>query len=197
MRTVTPALLLVAAACGTGDNVVIGGVGESSITPVIQFENIRSVISGRVATLINDDGTPTNISSQVIIISDRSGLCDRLAQHPDYFRSPPELYVALILFLPPTNHLGTFLPGRPGDEGTGSEIIGIKDTSIPVAPFRALNLNGYIALRDWSETAGGESSGSFNLLYAAPEQLNVTGAFPFYGKFKASFCPALEGTLLP
>jgi len=60
----------------------------------------------------------------VVIISDQPGLCSRLQLHPDYFRNPPEYYVALILFLPPTDHLGTFEPGRPGDEGTDSEIIG-------------------------------------------------------------------------
>jgi hypothetical protein len=206
MRMAALALLLAAAAaCNSGDNVVVGGIGESSITPLIQFDNINSVISGR-ARLFDADGGAAG-TSEVVIISDRPQLCDRLKQHPDYFRNPPETYLALILFLPPTNHLGTFLPGRAGDEGTDSEIIGVKDTGTPVppfettkpvAPFPALQLGGYIALSDWSEQAGGESKGSFNLLYAAPQALNVPGArFPFYGKFKSSVCPTLDGILLP
>jgi len=191
MRKVAPALLL-AAACGTGDNVVIGSIGESSITPFIVFDNIQSVISGR-AQLSDPAGNPNGSSAEVVIISNQPGLCSRLQLHPDYFRNPPEYYLALILFLPPTDHLGTFEPGRPGDEGTASELIGVKQLG-QVAPFQALNL-GYIALRDWSEQPGGEAVGSFNLLYSAPQPL--VGSFPFYGKFKSTACPTLDGTLLP
>ena len=174
---------------------------------VIAFDNANSVISGR-ATLTDADGGTTG-SAELVIISDRPRLCDRLVQYPDYFRNPPEAYVALILFLPPDNRVGTFLAGRPGDEGTGSEIIGAdptkKQASIdltgrPVAPFQGLNAYpccGYISLRDWSEASGGESTGSFNLYYGAPPQLNSTTAFPFYGQFKATVCTTLNGTLLP
>jgi len=191
MRKVAPALLLAAAACGTGDNVVIGSVGESNITPFIAFDNIQSVISGR-ARLFDQAGNPSG-SSEVVIISNQPGLCSRLQLHPDYFRIPPEYYLALILFLPATDHLGTFIPGRAGDEGTASEIIGVKQLG-QVAPFQAVNA-GYIALRDWSEQPGGEAVGSFNLLYSAPPPLS--GGFTFYGKFKSTVCPTLDGTLLP
>jgi hypothetical protein len=191
MRKAAPALLLAAVACGSGDNVVIGSVGESNITPFIAFDNIQSVISGR-ARLFDQAGNPSG-SSEVVIISNQPGLCSRLQLHPDYFRNPPEFYLALILFLPPTDHLGTFIPGRAGDEGTASEIIGVKQLG-QVAPFKAVNA-GYIALRDWSEQPGGEAVGSFNLLYSAPQPLS--GGFPFYGKFKSNVCPTLDGTLLP
>src|SRR3981189_379900 len=190
MRKVAPALLLAAAACGSGDNVVIGNIGESSITPFIAFDNIQSVISGR-ARLFDPAGTP-NGSAEGVIISDQPGLCSRLQGHADYFRNPPEYYLALILFLPATDHLGTFIPGRSGDEGTASEIIGVKQLG-QVAPFTAVNA-GYIALRDWSEQPGGEAVGSFNLLYSAPPPLS--GGFPFYGNFKSTACP-IDGTLLP
>jgi len=192
MRKVAPALLLAAAACGSGDNVVIGNIGESSITPFIAFDNIQSVISGRAQLSDRDAGTPTG-SAEVVIISNQPGLCSRLQLHPDYFRNPPEYYLALILFLPATDHLGTFVPGRQGDEGTASEIIGVKQLG-QVAPFTAVNA-GYIALRDWSEQPGGEAVGSFNLLYSAPPPLS--GGFTFYGKFKSTACPTLDGTLLP
>src|SRR6266478_1380852 len=190
MRKAAPALLLAAVACGSGDNVVIGSAGESNITPFIAFDNIQSVISGR-ARLFDQAGNPSG-SSEVVIISNQPGLCSRLQLHPDYFRNPTEYYLALILFLPPTDHLGTYEPGRPGDEGTASELIGVKQLG-QVAPFQALNL-GYIALRDWSEQPGGEAVGSFNLLYSAPQPL--VGSFPFYGKFKSTACPTLDGTLL-
>jgi hypothetical protein len=175
----------------------VGGFGETTVTPLIQFENIRSVISGRTH-LFDANGTQLTSESEVVIISDRPQLCDRLKEHRDYFRRPPETYLALILFLPPTNHLGTFMPGRPGDEGTDSEIIAIKDVT-KVYPFKALQVPGYyISLRDWSEQAGGESNGSFNLAYAVPPQITDRSiAFQLYGKFKASVCPTLDGTLLP
>jgi hypothetical protein len=198
MRKVAPALLLIAAACGTGDNVVVGGFGESSVTPLIQFDNIRSVISGR-AHLFDTSPTPQPTGeSEVIIISDRPQLCDRLKANRDYFRHPPEPYLALILFLPPTNHLGTFMPGRAGDEGTDSEIIAIKDVT-KVYPFKALKGGGYyISLRDWSEQPGGEANGSFNLAYVVPPEITTASvAFQLYGKFKANVCPGLDGTLLP
>src|SRR6266446_6115729 len=192
MQKVAPALLLVAAACGSGDNVVIGSASETNITPFIAFDNIQSVISGR-ARLFDQAGNPNGSSAEVVIISNQPGLCSRLQLHPDYFRNPPEYYLALILFLPATDHLGTFIPGRPGDEGTASEIIGVKQLG-QVAPFKAVNA-GYIALRDWSEQPGGEAVGSFNLLYAAPPPLS--GGATFYGKFKSNVCPTLDGTLLP
>ena len=208
MRKVAFLVLVCAAACGTGDNVVVGGIGASDITPVIQFDNIRSVINGR-ARLFGADGVP-NGSAQVIIISDQPQLCDRLQAHPDYFRNPPEEYQALILFLPDTDHVGTFIPGRAGDEGTSSEIIGVKDTGTPVppftttkpvAPFPVLDFFGYISLRDWSISPGGEADGTFYLAYNLPVALQgtitISQGFQFSGKFKSTACPTLDGTLLP
>jgi hypothetical protein len=196
-------LLLLAGGCSNNDNVVYGAIGASTITPFISFENLNSVISGR-ATLTDADGGVTG-TSEVVIFSDRPALCDRLLQHRDYFRQPPEAYVALILFLPSDDRLGTFLPGRPGDEGTTSEIIGtdpslaqasINATGRPVAPFPAENA-GYIALRDWTEAAGGESVGTFGLYYDPPPPLTSSSAFPFSGNFKSKVCTTLDGTQLP
>ena len=195
------ALLLLAGGCSNNDNVVYGAIGASTITPFISFENVNSVISGR-ARLTSADGGVTG-TSEVVIFSNRPALCDRLLQNPDYFRNPHEAYVALILFLPGDNRLGTFLPGR--DVGTGSEIIGadpsLAQKSIamvgkPVAPFQAENA-GYIALTDWSEAPGSGSTGSFNLLYDPPPPLTTNGAFNFSGKFKSTVCTTLEGTQLP
>jgi hypothetical protein len=198
------AALAFAAACGTGDNVVVGGAQESTLTTYVDFSVLNSVINGRVM-LMDANGEPTGTEAEVVLISDRPNLCDRLTQTRDYFRNPQEINRTLILYLPPTDHLGTFLPGRPGDEGTGSEIVAadpakrqacIDATGKPVAPFPVVN-TGYISLRDWSESPGGESAGTFNLLYAPPPPLTSTNGFPFYGKFKATYCPTLNGTLLP
>lgn len=204
MRKAGLLLLLTAAACGSNDNTVFGVISESTITPFIDFENIGSSIFGRLS-LRDASGNPTGASAQVVLISDRPALCERLKEAPSYFREPPEPYIALILFLPPTDHLGTFIPGRPGDDGTGSEILGgdpakrqasIDATGLAVAPFTAVD-TGYIALRDWSETPGGEAVGSFNLLYGPPPPLTSNNGFLFGGKFKATYCATLEGTLLP
>jgi hypothetical protein len=205
MSKAAPVLLLLAiAACGPSDNTIFGAIPPSEISPLIQFDNVNSVISGRLS-LRDADGAPTDQSAQVVIFSDRPGLCDRLKQAPDYFRNPTEGYIALILFLPPTDHLGTFLPGRTSDEGTGSEIFGsdpakwqtsIDKTGKPVAPFTAID-TGYISLRDWSESPGGESAGSFSLLYGPPPPYTTNTGFVFSGTFKATVCPTLEGTLLP
>ena len=197
MRKAGLLLVAIAAACSNSDNQIVGAIGESSITPFIEFDNVNSSIAGRIS-LRDGQGNPTGAVSQVVIMSDRPGLCQRLQQHPDYFRKPPETYIALILFLPGDNRLGTFIPGRvPGDEGTASEIIGVKDTTIAVAPFPAFDFSGYIALRDWSDAAGGEAAGTFSLVYGPPEQIGGNYQFPFYGKFKATVCPTLDGALLP
>jgi hypothetical protein len=218
MRTVGVALLLVATGCGSSDNLVVGFIGDSPITPFIQFDNIGSVINGN-AHLFDSSGAPTGNTAEVVIISDVPGLCDRLRDHPDYFRNPPEDYRVLILFYPGTDHLGTFIPGRAGDEGTDSEIIGVKQSPDPnnpqnqirvVAPFipprsstdltQPAPVNGpYMTLSDWSPGAGGGSAGTFNLIYIAPPQLNVasTTVFQFTGRFRSAACPTLDGTLLP
>jgi hypothetical protein len=197
MRKTGLALLLTAAACGQGDNSIIGGFPATTITPLIEFDDIRSVISSRVR-LFAADGSPTGVSSEVIIMSDQSQLCDRLTQHRDYFRNPPETYLALILFLPSDDRLGTFLPGRPGDEGTDSEIIGVKTPLQSVTPFRAaLRQDTFISLREWSDTAGGAATGRFELIYVPAPETNLTNAAILAGRFKSSVCTTLDGTLLP
>jgi hypothetical protein len=216
MRSAGLALLLVAAGCSSSDNQVVGfiDISTSDTTLFVQFDNIRSVING-TAQLFNADGVKTGASAEVVIISDQPGLCDRLQQHRDYFRRPPENYIALILFYPGTDHLGTFIPGRTGDEGTDSEVIGTTQnpdagSSRQAIPFmlpranassdQPAPLNGpFMTLNDWSATAGGGAAGTFNLLYAAPDSLNLatSNGFQFGGRFRASACPTLDGTLLP
>jgi hypothetical protein len=204
MRKAGPLLLLIAAACGSNENTVFGAIPSSDINPLVEFDDVRSVISGRLS-LRDADGAPTGESAQVVIMSDRAGLCDKLKTAPDYFRNPPEAFLALVLFFPPTNHLGTFIPGRLGDEGTGSEVFGsdparrqasLDQTGKALAPFTAVD-TGFMALRDWSDSPGGEAAGNFSLLYRPPPPFTTNTGFIFSGNFKAANCPTLEGTLLP
>ena len=99
----------------------------------------------------------------------------------------------MILFAPP-DRLGTFEPGRPGDEGTASEIIAVNQPPQPTPfLFQAINV-GYIAITNWADGAGDNTTGSFNLVY---NDYLGAGSHSFYGKFKTSVCPTLDGTLLP
>jgi len=183
--------LLLAAACGNPNNIVLGAVGATTTTPLIVFDSINSAISG-TATLTDANGNPTG-QSEVVIISDKSGLCSALQAHRDYFRNPPEAYEALVLFMPP-GYLGTFVLGRGGDadQATSSEIIA-GGTSGALAQFSVVN-GGYVALTTWSDSGGGHASGSFDLAYENP---NVAGAFEFSGRFQTDVCTTLDGTLLP
>jgi len=72
----------------------------------------------------------------------------------------------------------------------------MEKTGKPVAPFPAENA-GYIAVRDWSEAAGGESVGTFSLVYDPPPPLTSSGPLPFSGNFKSKVCTTLDGTQLP
>jgi hypothetical protein len=189
MRKAALALLLLGSACSNNDNLILGGIGASTQTPQITFDNVNSAISGKV-TLSDVNGNPVT-PVLAVILSNQPGLCDKLKQHPDYFRKPLESFIAMILFIPP-DRFGTFLPGRQGDEGAGSEIIGVGDISQKVLPFKSVD-TGFIALAPEDGVTG-----SFNLLYSAPPELNVNnGGFPFQGRFKAGSCPNMSGVLLP
>jgi hypothetical protein len=188
MRKAALALLLLGSACSNNDNLILGGIGSSDDTPQIVFDNVNSAISGNV-TLSDANGNPVTPVT-AIILSDQFGLCDKLGQHPDYFRKPPETYIAMILFVP-AGRVGTFLPGRAGDEGTGSEIIGVSDIAKKVLPFKAID-TGFIAI-----SPEDSPTGSFNLLYAPPPELNVNTGFPFQGRFKATPCASMASVLLP
>ena len=92
------ALVLLCAACGNNDNVIVGGVGGGATTPDVIFDGIGSSIHG-IATQRDAKGNPVGDKMGVVIMSDRPNLCDRLKARPDYFRNAPEGYEALILFV--------------------------------------------------------------------------------------------------
>jgi len=192
-RAIALTLLLVAAACNNADNVILGGIGASDVTPQIVFDDIRTSISGKV-TLSDASGTPIPEAEMLaVVMTDQPGVCEKLKQHPDYFRKPVEPYLALIMFVP-LDRVGTFLPGRVTDIGTGSEVIGVLGPNQPVLPFVATT-QGYITV-----APADTPQGTFNLLYFPPSELassNTVVGFPFSGKYKTNDCPNLAGALLP
>ena len=191
---ILPAALVCLAACGQSDNLIVGGVSAGETTPEILFDNIGSSIHG-VATMRDQGGNPVGGPMSVVIMSDKPNLCSRLKATPGYFRNPPEAYEALIL-ITRKDYVGTFIVGRPSDPGTAGEIVGATGPLPPdqqTTPFHALD-GSYIAVTEWSDT-GGNAMGSFNMLFDDPYGTGT--GHQFYGKFKTSFCPTLEGTLLP
>ena len=90
-------------------------------------------------------------------------------------------------------YLGTFMVGRAGvDADTAAEIVAASGPQA-TTPFHAVP-GSYFALTNWSDK-GGNATGSFNL--AVDDRYGSAIAHPFYGRFKTSFCPTLDGTLLP
>jgi len=104
-----------------GRNVVIGSIPRSPwrTPPFIAFDNIQSVISDAPGCSTRQESQWQRRGSDH---QRPAGLCSRLQLHPDYFRNPPEYYLALILFLPATDHLGHLRPAARGRR-TASEII--------------------------------------------------------------------------
>jgi hypothetical protein len=200
-------LLLAAAACGNQDNQIFGNTAPGataggSVWPIIEFDNLNSVIASQVG-LFDVDGHPTGDQSWVIIMSDQGDLCNTLKANRDYFRRPPTFaYQAMILFLP-VGRLGTFEIGRPGDEGTTAEMIGTvaplpdagtAQLTAPPARFVAVSnplVLTFISLTNWDD---GNSNGNFELVMADP---NNAAADEFSGQYQAQACDGLDGTLLP
>lgn len=201
MQRTFAALLLAASACGNSDNVIIGGAAGGATTPDVLFDSIGSSIHG-TATLSDPDGNPQGAPVVVVIMSNQPNLCARLKAKPDYFRKPTEAYEALILFVPADNpcqpgagiRLGTFFVGRLCDQGTDAEIVAVSGPQ-EVTPFLAVPGSGsYVALTNWPAN-NGNATGSFNVLFDDPYGSSLPDQF--YGRFKTTPCPTLEGTLLP
>ena len=184
------ALVLLCAACGSADNVIVGVVAAGATTPNVLFDPIGSSIHG-VATPRDASGNRVGDPLGVVIMSDQPNLCDRLKAKPDYFRNAPEGYEALILFVR-LGYLGTFVVGRASDPGTAAEIVAAKGPQA-TTPFHGLD-RSYISVTSFP-ASGGNASGSFSLIFDDPYGGNVAHAF--YGRFKTNACPTLEGTLLP
>jgi hypothetical protein len=200
---VLPLLVVAATACGSQNNLVAGDAPAGAATtaqvswPFIQINEVGSSFGSEVA-LFDGAGNPTGARAWVVIMADRAGLCEAAIADRSIFRKSPIAYQAVILFLP-LDRLGTFVPGRPGDDGTFAEVIGTFGAipgapPVNVAPFTSVASNqlpNFVALTDWEN---GASRGNFNLFFADPNNANF---YPFQGQFQASACAGLDGTLLP
>jgi hypothetical protein len=184
------ALVLLCSACGSSDNVIVGGIAAGSTAPDVLFANIGSSIHG-VATMRDAAGNPVGDPVAVVIMSDVANLCARLKAHPDYFRNAPETYEALIMTVR-LGYLGTFIVGRDSDPGTSGEIVASSGQQA-TTPFHAVT-SSYIAVTNWP-ASDGNATGSFYLLMDDPYGSGV--AHPFTGRFKTNLCPTLDGVLLP
>ncbi len=184
MKRLLTALALLAGACGNPDNVVNGGANATATTPVVVFTSVGSSISGVVTR--TDSTTP----SWVVVLSDRSGLCDALALHPDLFRNAPGPYNAIVLFTP-AERLGYFFIGR--DQGTAGEIVAAGAAGPLGADQRFTATTGFVNLSDFAQNPGDTGKGTFDMIFVDPSNV----AHEFVGRFKPGGCPALQNALLP
>jgi hypothetical protein len=178
---------VLACACGTSDNLVVGGFAGDAKHPVTVLDNIRSSISGTVT--VTDASNKQRVLS-VVAISDHANLCDAVTAKPDFFRNPPDVAVTLILYAP-TDKIGTFVIGRPGDEGTNAELVATLGPTVPVAPYFASL--GTLSLSNFDTNPGGFAQGSFDVVFLDPAGVPRE----FYGRFKTHVCPGMAQVLLP
>jgi len=184
MKRVLPALVLLAGACSNPDNVINGGAAATATTPIVQFTDVRSSISGVVTRTDSVD------PSWVVVLSDQPGLCDAIALHPDLFRKAPAPYNAIVFFTP-AERLGYFYIGR--DPGTAGEIIAAGAPGQLGDAQRFTAMQGYVSLSDFAIKNGQTGKGTFDMIFVDPANLG----HEFYGRFKPSGCPALQYALLP
>jgi hypothetical protein len=197
--------LLAATACGSQDNIVFGLTAAGTTSggqtwPQISFQDVNSVFGSQVS-LFDADGHPTGDQAWVVIVSNQDNFCETLKANKNLFREPaPFAYQALLLFLP-IDRIGTFVIGRPGDEGTFGELIGSagKPTDLtapnlppPVftSPPTQIILEN-ISLTNWDN---GSATGTFDLGFVDPTN---TQTYEFSGRFSGDSCDGLDGTLLP
>jgi hypothetical protein len=182
--------LLLLAACSNPDNIVVGGIGADPTNniPVAFIDNVRSGVSF-VGSYTDQNGNKS--PRTIVVLSNTSGLCDQLGSHPDYFRKPPEAFVALIFFLP-VDRVGTFFIGSSA--GTAAELIAANLTA-PVNPYFAPSTGrSYIALSDVAAD-GSNARGSFDLIFV--DKQSPPQPHEFYGRYKVGGCSALANALLP
>ena len=184
------ALLLISSACSSDDNYVLSGYGPVIISPV------RSSLAAQM-NFKDSSGAPH--PQWVIAMSDTDDVCTKLATHPDYFQNPIESFDAAIVWVPPGN-LGTYFVGQQDINGStaGNEILvgrALADGgSGQLTRFNeVVGVGGSISLSQFNVGAGGQAIGNFDVGIVDP-----TGrAREFVGKFKTSYCVAMETAQLP
>jgi hypothetical protein len=187
MRIATILATLAVALCGCGppDSVVFGAFNGAIITEV------RSAIHGNAQVEIAPN---TKVPMSVVLLSDTPGLCDKLAQHPDFFRASYGVATTMLLFIP-ADTLGSFAPGV---NNANAEIV--VDLPLPdggttnsAIGFPAFPQQGIMSVSQLNSGNGGEAKGSFDVLILGTDQLQ----HEFFGNFKSKFCANLANVLLP
>lgn len=191
MRIVAIVLVLAAStlSCGEPDNLVLGGFNGAIIT------NVRTAIHGNGQLQpLQAGGTPTPVS--VVILSDATDLCNKLGQHPDFFRQSYEVSTALIMW----GGRETIGTSTPGLGSTNAEMVVGQSppdaaTPKPPAAYPAGQLvpGSFITLSEFDASPGGEAKGSFDLVLADAGG----GGHEFAGHFKTGSCAAIANVLLP
>jgi len=176
--------------CGQPDSIVFGAF-TGAIIP-----EVRSAIHGNAQV---DIGQSTKIPVSVILLSDTPGLCDKVAQHPDIFRTSYGVATTLLLFIPQDTpgqpNLGSFAPGV---NNANAEIV--VDLPLPdggttnaAIGFPAIPQQGIISVSQLNTGKGGEAKGSFDVAIVGSDQI----AHEFLGHFKSNFCSSTENLILP
>jgi hypothetical protein len=172
--------------CGNPDNLVLGGFNGAIITEV------HSAIHGNGKVQTTPGAAPVDAS--IIILSDSSGLCDKLQQHPDFFRTSYEVSSSLLLFVP-QEKIGSFQPGN--DNASAEMIVGQSPpgtpTPKPPAAYPAASFLGLISVSEINSSPGGEAKGNFDIVLVDPQQ----GGHEFTGHYQTGACAALSQVLLP
>jgi hypothetical protein len=182
------AALCALAACGNSDNQVIGGLLGAGSVPNVIITEVGSAISAPVnATNLHGGLVPRN----AVILTDRSDLCAKLAANPNYFLSPIEPFVAVIL-LTPQRQVGTYYLGQTD---IGALLLAAGAVGQTIYPFPGAS-GGTIGIGQMDSSHGGRAEGNFAMQVYDPSVAN-SALYTVYGQFKTAECPALETAYVP
>jgi hypothetical protein len=172
-------------ACGQPDSIVFGAF-TGAIIP-----EVRSAIHGNAQV---DIGQGNKAPMSVILLSDTGGLCDKLAQHPDFFRTSYGVATTLVLFIP-QDMLGSFAPGTSNANAEIVVDLPLPDggTTNSAIGFPAAQQQGIMSVSQLNTGSGGEAKGSFDVAIFGSDQL----AHEFFGHFKSNFCASTANVLFP
>ena len=180
--------LACALACGNPDNQVVGGLLGAGSVPNAVITTVGSAIHAPVnATDLHGNLLPRN----AVILTDRQGLCGKLAQFPDYLRAPIEPFVAVVL-VTPQRQVGTYYVGQTD---IGMLLLTTSGVAQSVYGFPSSS-GGTIGIGQLSSSPGGRAEGNFAVQVYDPSQTN-SSLYTVYGQFKSDECPALESAYVP
>ncbi|GAC1346633.1 MAG: hypothetical protein NVSMB23_24550 [Myxococcales bacterium] len=173
------------AGCGASDNAVYGGVNSAdrSKYPDASIPDVRSAIHffGKVSNQANPAAAP--VVRAIVILSGQDRLCDSLARTPDYFKTAPQGFTALILTTP-LGQVGDFAIGAVDTDAS----LLTSFTGGPIALLPAVG--GDVSVTEFN--TAGTAKGTFSLSVAAS-----TSAYTIYGRFKTRSCGAIGGAYIP